>query len=848
MKDIKIYKTNDLVLKVDTNYNPLELKLDKWLNFIDQLCGDREYQKEAIQTAVIYLASANYSSVEDLIAQNWQENPELHSRYKTLEDYKSKLQLPHKLSGIVDLATGTGKSYVIYGVAQICLGLGLVDKVLVLCPSLTIEQGLKEKFEQLAGNNKLKASLPENAKWKNPRIVDANQTINDGDIAVENIHAVYERTGSSIEDSINNNGQKVLVLNDEAHHVYNSSGDKDIKKWKEFLLSDKYQFKYILGLTGTAYSDDDYFNDVIYRYSIRQAVEDHVVKSVEYVAKDENIDKNTKFQKIYDNHYEFKNRYRNIKPLTILVTKDITNARYLHEDMVDFLAVTEGIDKSDAHDKVLIVTSHNDHKKNLIKLKTVDDSSNPIEWVISVSMLTEGWDVKNVFQIVPMEDRAFNSKLLISQVLGRGLRIPPEYHSPQPKVRIFNHDAWSKNIRGLVDEVLEIEMRISSSALTDGLRSKYHFSVYNIDFDKTEKSVKSSRKTPVFDYSTSYISLVSQAESIQSETEYEDFSGIIKSKVTEIKKHVYTVDEVVDKILSTFNTRSFEAQIRFPQGTYSKENLPPKSEIKDIIVKSMKRVGIKSGLLTEDNALRTYQAFQTLFRKRATTIVFDRKIKKPFEISTSLMEKESIAVGMIRHGSTVFYSSALNAEYSGTQADILKEIIGDESLPRSASKEINQHIFKTPMDVVLTKQEPERKFIQLLTKPEVAEIIDAWVKSRDQNFYSIEYSWRKGEHPTQARFNPDFLIKVGENIAVIEIKADGDDSEENKAKMKWAKNHFKILNEELQKNGIKQQYFFHFLSPISYAEFQDYLSDGRLFKGEFCSALEYLLDSKTTKA
>ena len=45
---------------------------------------------------------------------------------------------------------------------------------------------------------------------------------------------------------------------------------------------------------------------------------------------------------------------------------------------------------------------------------------------------------KNVFQIVPWEDRAFNSKLLIAQVLGRGLRMP-ENTIGQPKVRVFNH-------------------------------------------------------------------------------------------------------------------------------------------------------------------------------------------------------------------------------------------------------------------------------------------------------------------------------------------------------------------------------------------------------------------------
>ena len=46
--------------------------------------------------------------------------------------------------------------------------------------------------------------------------------------------------------------------------------------------------------------------------------------------------------------------------------------------------------------------------------RRVDDKDNLIEWITSVSMLSEGWDVKNVFQIVPHEERAFNSKLLCS--------------------------------------------------------------------------------------------------------------------------------------------------------------------------------------------------------------------------------------------------------------------------------------------------------------------------------------------------------------------------------------------------------------------------------------------------
>lgn len=839
---IKIYKTQDLVLQVKQNYNPAKLNLKRWVSFLDALCVDREFQKEAIRDAIIFLASGEYKSIENLVEENFRKNDELQKRYKNVRDYEKNLPLPHKLSAVIDLATGTGKSYVIYGIAQIALGLGLVDKVLVLCPSLTIESGLKEKFEKLSGDDKIKATLPDDVTLKNPRIIDANSTIKNGDICVENIHAVYERTGSSINDSLKENGERVLVLNDEVHHAYNSSSEKDIRKWKAFLLNPDFNFKYILGFTGTAYIEDEYFNDVIYRYSIREAVNDKVVKSVDYVAKDENIDKNEKFQKIYDNHDEFVKKYRLIKPLTILVTKDISKARTLREDLIDFLEKREKISRKAVEKKVLIVTSHKDHKKNVLELKNVDDKDNSVEWIISVSMLTEGWDVKNVFQIVPWEDRAFNSKLLIAQVLGRGLRIPDEYKSPQPKVRVFNHDAWSRSIRGLVDEILEIELRLTSEVLISGERAKYHFNLHTIDYEKQERAVSAKKDTEVFDYSKGYINLVAQIEQVDRETEYEDLGGVIKPKTTTIQKEVFGVDQVVAKIVETFKTRDFEAKIRFPKGEYEKEHLPPENEIKEIIVNSMRKVGIKSGVLTEDNANRIFKAFQTLFRARGSTIVLERTVNQPRLISTKELEKESVAVGTIKHGSTVFYTENFKDECSNGMIDILQDIVDDESLPRSASKEINSYCFKTPVNVVLTRQEPERKFVDMLVSPKVCKKVDAWIKSRDMGFYSIEYSWRKGEHPTQGNFNPDFFLKFGENIIVVEVKADDDDSDENKAKYRWAKQHFETLNEELKKNKIKQRYFFHFLSPNSYAEFIEYFCDNRIFDKKFRSDLEDLLD------
>src|SRR5205823_10525085 len=115
-----------------------------------------------------------------------------------------------------------------------------------------------------------------------------------------------------------------------------------------------------------------------------------------------------------------------------------------------------------AAEKVPAVTSTPKHQANLARLKLVDSKQSKVEWIVSVSMLSEGWDVQNVFQIVPHEERAFNSKLLVAQVLGRGLRRPEAYLGERPIVTVFNHDAWSSRIQNLVDEVLEVEKRISS--------------------------------------------------------------------------------------------------------------------------------------------------------------------------------------------------------------------------------------------------------------------------------------------------------------------------------------------------------------------------------------------------
>ena len=72
-------------------------------------------------------------------------------------------------------------------------------------------------------------------------------------------------------------------------------------------------------------------------------------------------------------------------------------------------------------DQILLVTSE-EPDKTLALLDTLEEPNSPIRAVVSVSMLKEGWDVKNIYVISSV--RSMESELLTEQILGRGLRLP----------------------------------------------------------------------------------------------------------------------------------------------------------------------------------------------------------------------------------------------------------------------------------------------------------------------------------------------------------------------------------------------------------------------------------------
>lgn len=257
----------------------------------------------------------------------------------------------------------------------------------------------------------------------------------------------------------------------------------------------------------------------------------------------------------------------------------------------------------------------------------------------------------------------------------------------------------------------------------------------------------------------------------------------------------------------------------------------------------------------EANVHKILSAFTPLLRKNKKSVSSKSVPNNVYVVQTKDLARQSMSVSMLRQDRTVFFTNNWESEITEEeQRAVLLGVLEDESLPRSAVREIDYCLFKTPVTTVFTASKPERRFVEQLCKRENAALLVAWIKSRDRHFYGIDYSCRYGSELSKTRkyyhdtFNPDFFVKVVLKdfcyFLVIEIKEDGDVSEENRAKYKYAVAHFDELNRRMEAEGTRERYIFHFLSPNGYDAFFQHLRDETLLEGQsgFRCQLENLLE------
>lgn len=909
--------------------------------YVSELSSGRDYQYEAIKNILIYLWGGSYPDLKTLAKENYKKKSSIQHRFQSEENFLRHLPLPDRLSGVIHMATGTGKSYVIFAIAYLSILLGKVKRVLVLGPSSTvIESGLRGKFkEYLFGTTGLylKEKLPEKYRNIPINLLDENHPIEDNSIVIENINSIYNMENNSIGDTLFSQTDEVLVLSDEVHHCYSHlkySGDhfeldeggtgdvKDERLWMKFIRTEP-KIKWHIGFTGTPYNQDEYFTDVIYNYSIKDALDEKIIKEINPIihtesetGDDTELTLYQKFEQILKTHYINKEKYAypdksensRLKPITIFINSKQSVAQKNTQDFVKVLSEYLKNNNEEyrdfptstlyqiANEKVICVISNptdSDYQEKLDAIEELDPekTGGKVEFIFAVNKLSEGWDVDNVYQIVPMEDRVFNSKLLISQVLGRGLRLPrnvpyAQVMSRYPEVTITNHEKFAEHIKDLLYAVTECESRFFSKTFKSEEsydRKKHNFNVLNLEYIPSQRL--EDAKPPRQDMTNRILTLTKPTETLKLKVEY-----LHDTKKFSLSRNFYTLDQIVEDIATRFEVRQFENKnFDFGFGIVINE-LPTRDDIEKVIRAAMDYTGFTDNKLSEENRKQVDIFFNQFLPPGKKKVVRFNVEGNPYGLKTEEMKASSIRTSELDKYASIFISENYQEELRGENIFVIDELM---RIAKSKSAEqfglqfgdvedtefyrqcisfkpvfsVNTSMFKTPQNLVIVNHKPERDFVFRLI--ENSKYLDCWIKSRDMDFYSIDYEFFKGgKDRTRRSFNPDFFISIDiENyimkisadnpdadisgllklqdkgktkiIKSVEIKSDDDKTEVTNAKMKWGKSHFESLNkvidsfnpidiEEKFRNGLKSYYTFDLLTPEQYQKWFADLRGGKI--------------------
>lgn len=246
------------------------------------------------------------------------------------------------------------------------------------------------------------------------------------------IKRLSEYLGQSYFEYLAGLDDLVLIM-DESHRYRASAGIRSLNELRPLLGLELTATPFVEGTGGKTTP----FKNVVMDYPLARAIEDGFVKEPAVVTQ-QNFDPSAhsagaletiKLQdgvrvheetKVHLLTYAQQTGEKLVKPFMLVIARDTTHAAALMANIEsdDFFA---GRYKG----KVIQVDSSRsgaEEEEMIRRLLAVESYDEPTEIVIHVNMLKEGWDVTNLYTIVPL--RAANARTLIEQSIGRGLRLP----------------------------------------------------------------------------------------------------------------------------------------------------------------------------------------------------------------------------------------------------------------------------------------------------------------------------------------------------------------------------------------------------------------------------------------
>ncbi len=354
------------------------------------------------------------------------------------------------------LATGVGKTRLMGAFMSLLYTQYGVRNFFVLAPNLTIYNKLITDFspsspkyvlnglQEFANNSPLVITgdnYDSGIDVASGRLNQDEVTINVFNVAkissevrggkAPRIKRLSEYIGQSYFEYLASLDDLVMIM-DESHRYRASAGFKAINELKPMLG---------LELTATPQVENagraTRFTNVIYDYPLANAIADGFVKEPAVATREDFNADNYGEEELEDlkicdgvvvhedTKIELATFARNhnlpvVKPFMLVVAKDTSHAD----------KIVERIKRNDffgGRYKNKVITVHSNQRgeesdETIARLLAVEDPAEPTEIVVHVDKLKEGWDVRNLYTIVPL--RAANSTTLVEQSIGRGLRLP----------------------------------------------------------------------------------------------------------------------------------------------------------------------------------------------------------------------------------------------------------------------------------------------------------------------------------------------------------------------------------------------------------------------------------------
>lgn len=452
---------------------------ERILNNISGRLSLRSPQRESLEALKSAIDSTIVDGVSSELLKHQHDVPALleilKSEFTKLEDFEREFP-----SMCFALATGVGKTRLMGAfISYLHLAHG-INNFFVLAPNLTIYEKLIGDFTPgspkyvFKGISQFATNSPEiitgdnyEARGANLGLL-SNVTINIFNISkivsevrggkAPRIKRLSEYLGDSYFNSLSELDDLVLLM-DESHRYRANAGMKAINELNPILG---------LELTATPFTESGRgtvpFKNVVVDYPLARAMDDGFVKEPAVVTQ-RNFNASQYSQqeieriKLMDGirlheqtkvelmTYSKQNDLPLVKPFMLVIARDTTHAA----ELLDVMASDNFFDGRYAGKIIQVDSSRTGaaEEEMVQRLLAVESVDEPTEVVIHVNMLKEGWDVTNLYTIVPL--RAANARTLIEQSIGRGLRLPYGKRTgvePVDRLSIIAHDRFQE----IVDE------------------------------------------------------------------------------------------------------------------------------------------------------------------------------------------------------------------------------------------------------------------------------------------------------------------------------------------------------------------------------------------------------------